>query len=77
MTTSTQEKSLMLKGYKEVLGKLREVWGVDVGMRSVMKWCESKIDPLPIRRISPTNTLRPIVIANAAEVEAWARRQVK
>jgi hypothetical protein len=77
MTTAQEKTVAILKGYKEVLAKLREVWGVDVGMRSVMKWCESKIDPLPIKRISPTNTLRPIIIADATAVEAWARRQVK
>lgn len=66
----------MLKGYKDILRKLRDVWGTDVGLASVMRWCESQKDPLPIKRINPTKGPRPIIIADPAQVEAWAKRQV-
>lgn len=67
----------MLNGYKDILAKLREVWGIDVGMRALMRWCNATIDPLPIKRINPTGGPRPIVLADPAAVEAWARRHVK
>lgn len=69
-------KLKMLKGYKDILRKLRDVWGTDVGLPSVMRWCAQKSDPLPVKRINPTKGPRPIIVADAEEVERWALRQI-
>lgn len=60
-----------IRGYKDIGARLAQVWGVEVSLTSVQRWCSAGEDPIPVRRI------KSIVIADADKLDEWAKRQIR
>ncbi len=67
----------MLRSYKEIADRISKIWGISVGIGSVIKWSKQVKDPLPVRRIRPSpDAKRVIVVADTVSVDRWAQRRV-
>ncbi len=67
----------MLRGYKEIASCLSDIWETPVSLTSVVRWSSRPADPLPLRRINPSDGERSIVLASRDDLTSWALRKIQ
>lgn len=62
-----------IEGRGTIAGFLSDMAGIDISVGQVYRYAERSVDPLPLKRVGRMD--KPRVIADPAELKAWASRE--